>query len=73
MPNGVKGDGGPRQANIGKSSRIGWYEGFHLPVCIAASGMITGYGFGPASTHDHLLMETFLAARGSAHQSVEQC
>jgi len=39
------------QADIGWSNRIGWYEGFHLLVSIAPSGMITGYGFGPASTH----------------------
>jgi len=51
------------QADIGKSPRIGWYEGFHLLVCSAASGMITGYGFGQANTHDQLLIETFLTAR----------
>jgi DDE family transposase len=51
------------QADIGWSNRLGWYEGFHLLVSIAQEGMITGYGFGPASTHDQLLMETFLAAR----------
>jgi hypothetical protein len=51
------------QADIGWSNRLGWYEGFHLLVCIAQEGMITGYGFGPASTHDHPLMETFLFAR----------
>jgi hypothetical protein len=51
------------QADVGWSNRIGWYEGFHLLVCSAPSGLITGYGFGPASTHDHPLMETFLAVR----------
>jgi hypothetical protein len=53
----------PGQADIGWSNRIGWYEGFHLLVSIAQTGVITGYGFGSASTHDQLLMETFLAGR----------
>jgi hypothetical protein len=51
------------QADIGWSNRIGWYEGFHLLVSIAQEGMITGYGFGPASTHDQLLLETLLTVR----------
>jgi len=42
---------------------IGWYEGFHLLVSIAKDGMISGFGFGSASTHDQRLLETFLAAR----------
>ncbi len=58
------------QADIGWSNRIGWYEGFHLLVSIAGEGMITGYGFGPASTHDQLLMETFLAARAEPTQEL---
>ena len=51
------------QTDIGWSNRIGWYEGFHLLVSIAQEGMITGYGFGPASTHDQLLLETLLSVR----------
>jgi hypothetical protein len=51
------------QADIGWSNRLGWYEGFHLLVSIAQEGMITGYGFGQASTHDQPLLETFLSAR----------
>lgn len=51
------------QTDIGWSNRIGWYEGFHLLTSIAQTGVITGYGFGPASTHDQPLLETFLAAR----------
>lgn len=55
------------QADIGWSNRLGWYEGFHLLVSIAKEGMITGFGFAPASSHDQRLLETFLAAR--AHPS----
>lgn len=51
------------QADIGWSNRVGWYEGFHLLVSIAQEGMITGYGFGSASTHDQLLLDTLLIAR----------
>jgi hypothetical protein len=51
------------QADLGWSNRLGWYEGFHLLVSVAQTGVITGFGFGPASAHDQRLMETFLAAR----------
>lgn len=51
------------QADIGWSNRIGWYEGFHLLLCVTAQGVITGFGFGCASTHDQHLAATLLAAR----------
>lgn len=54
------------QADIGWSNRIGWYEGFHLLVSIAQTGLITGFGFAPASTHDQQMMETFLTTRAVA-------
>jgi hypothetical protein len=51
------------QADIGWSTRLGWYEGFHLLCAITPQGVITGFGFGSARTHDQLLAETFFAAR----------
>jgi hypothetical protein len=51
------------QADIGWSNRIGWYEGFHLLVCVTPLGVITGFGFGPASTHDQHLATTLFALR----------
>jgi hypothetical protein len=36
---------------------------FHLLTSVAQTGVMTGFGFGPASAHDQRLMETFLAAR----------
>ena len=51
------------QADIGWSNRIGWYEGFHLLLCVTAQGVITGFGFGSASTHDQHLAATLFAAR----------
>ncbi len=51
------------QADIGWSNRIGWYEGLHLLTSITPTGVITGFGFAPASCTDHALAETFFAAR----------
>jgi hypothetical protein len=51
------------QADIGWSNRIGWYEGFHLLTSITPTGVITGFGFAPASCNDHPLAETFFAVR----------
>ncbi len=53
------------QADIGWSNRIGWYEGFHLLLGVTPMGVITGFGFGSASTHDQHLAATLFAARQS--------
>ncbi len=53
------------QADIGWSNRIGWYEGFHLLLCVTPMGVITGFGFGSASTHDQHLAATLFAVRQS--------
>src|SRR5712692_2783243 len=37
------------QADIGWSNRLGWYEGFHLLLCVNPIGVITGFGFGSGS------------------------
>jgi hypothetical protein len=50
-------------ADIGWSNRLGWYEGFHLLVATDPTGVITGFGFGPASTKDQSMAETFFALR----------
>jgi Transposase DDE domain len=51
------------QADIGWSNRIGWYEGFHLLLSVTPMGIITGFGFGSASTHDQHLAASLFAAR----------
>jgi hypothetical protein len=51
------------QADIGWSNRIGWYEGFHLRLGVTPLGMISGFGFGSASTHDQHLAATLFATR----------
>jgi hypothetical protein len=57
----------PGVAEIGWSNRLGWYEGFHLLLAVNPSGVITGCGFGPASTKDQPLAETFFALRRHPH------
>ena len=51
------------QADIGWSNRIGWYEGFHLLLCVTPMGVMSGFGFGSASTHDQHLAATLFAVR----------
>ena len=57
----------PGLADIGWSNRLGWYEGFHLLLAVTPVGVITGFGFGPASTKDQPLAETFFALRRQPH------
>jgi hypothetical protein len=61
------------QADIGWSTRLGWYEGFHLLLCVNPAGVITGFGFGPASTHDQPLASTFFAARAQPCPRLRSC
>lgn len=53
----------PGQANVGWSNRLGWYEGFYLLSSVTPEGVLSGFGFGPASTKDQTMAETFFAAR----------
>jgi Transposase DDE domain len=57
----------PGLADIGWSNRLGWYEGFHLLMAVNPRGVITGFGFGPASAKDQPLAETFFALRQQPH------
>lgn len=53
----------PEFTNIGYGGRIGWYNGFHLLTSVTAVGVVTGWGFGQASSKDQPLAESFFAAR----------
>jgi hypothetical protein len=53
----------PGLADIGWSNRLGGYEGFQGLIAVNPGGVITGVGFGAASTQDPPLAETFFAAR----------
>src|SRR5688572_3910612 len=57
----------PGVADIGWSNRRGWYEGFHVLLAVNPWGMITGFGFGAASTKDQPLAEPFFALRRHPH------
>lgn len=50
-------------ANIGWSTRLGWYNGFHGLISVNPIGVITGFSFAPASTKDQPMADTFLALR----------
>jgi hypothetical protein len=54
-------------ADIGKCTRLGWYEGVRLLTGVTPDGAITGWGIGPASTNDRTLAETFFAGRAQPH------
>ncbi len=51
------------QADIGWSNSLGWYEGLLLLTAVTPTGVLTGFGCGPASAREHQLADTFLAAR----------
>ena len=53
----------PGVADVGWSNRLGWYEGCKLFLASTPTGVITGFGFGAASTHERALAETFFACR----------
>lgn len=53
----------PGIADIGWSNRLGWYEGLHVIMAVQPDGIITGFGFGAASTKDQPLADTFFALR----------
>lgn len=54
------------QANIGWSTRLGWYNGFHGLIAVTPKGLITGFAFSEASAKDQPMASTFLALRCGA-------
>jgi hypothetical protein len=56
--------------DIGWSNRLGWYEGLHMLMAVTPNGIITGFGFGAASTKDQPLADTFFALRQHAEQQL---
>ena len=57
----------PGVVDIGWSNRLGWYEGFHRLLSVNPVGVITGFGYAPASTQDQPLAETLFAVRHQPH------
>jgi hypothetical protein len=63
----------PGQADFGMSNRSGWFFGFSLLVSVQPEGIITGWGFGPASAKDQPFAEAFFAARAERRAGREPC
>jgi Transposase DDE domain len=57
-------------ANIGKCTRLGWYNGFRLLIAVNPEGVITGFGFGEGSAKEQPLAETMLAQRCQAQAAI---
>ena len=53
----------PGLADIGWSNRLGWFEGLRLLLAVTPTGVVTGFGLGPASPKDQPLAETSFALR----------
>jgi len=52
------------QADIGFSRRLSsWFCGFRLLAAVTPEGLVTGFGFGPASAKEQPLTDTLLALR----------
>lgn len=50
-------------ADLGWSTRLGWYFGARLLLAVTPAGTITGFGVGSASCPERQLADTFLATR----------
>src|ERR671933_836307 len=54
---------GRLRLHIGWSNSLGWYEGSPLLVAVDPTGVISGFGFGSASTADQQIAENLLRSR----------
>jgi hypothetical protein len=50
-------------ADIGWSTRLGWFNGFRVILAVNPIGFITGFAFGAASAKDQPLADSFLSLR----------
>lgn len=57
-------------AAIGRSLRLGWFEGVRVLVAVTPAGVITGCGVGAGNEQDRNLTETFLAQRAEPVQAL---
>ena len=60
----------PEVAAIGRSMRLGWFEGARLLVAVTPEGAVTGYGLAPGNEQDRALAEAFLARRAAPAQDL---
>jgi len=60
------------QSAVGRSSRLGWFEGFNLLICSGEQGAITGWALADARTKDQPLAEVFLEQRSQRCPELRQ-
>ncbi len=60
----------PEVAAIGKSLRLGWFEGVRVLVAVTPAGVITGAGIGAGNEQDRTMAETFFAQRAVPVQAL---
>ena len=53
----------PEVAAIGRSLRLGWFDGVRVLVAVTPAGIVTGFGVAPGNAQDRSLAETFFAQR----------
>ena len=60
----------PEVAALGRSLRLGWFEGVRLLLAVTDRGTITGFGLGPGNEQDRALAEEFFAQRALPEQAL---
>jgi hypothetical protein len=55
----------PEVAAVGRSLRLGWFEGVRLLVAVTPEGVVTGFGLAPGNEQDRALAEAFFAQRAA--------
>jgi len=60
----------PEVAALGKSLRLGWFEGVRLLLATTPEGAATGFGLAPGNEQDRALAEAFFAQRAAPQQAL---
>jgi len=60
------------EADIGKSNRLGWFEGLKLLLSSTQQGIITGFGLSPASAKDQPMADTFFFLRANPDDRIPE-
>lgn len=53
------------EATVGKCSRLGYFHGIRLLLCVSAAGAVTGWVSGPAATGERALATALFTARAA--------
>jgi hypothetical protein len=60
----------PEVVAIGRSLRLGWFEGVRVLITVTPEGAVTGYGIAAGNAQDRPIAESFLAQRAEPVQVV---